>query len=110
MNIRTDVRNFPLVVVSKKIQNANAILPRNLQWMLYIAASILSDAIMIFLSFTLAYYFRFELFTQYFNSEAIVSFQTYQILLYTMPFLWLVIFAMNGLYVKGGILGGARQY
>jgi exopolysaccharide biosynthesis polyprenyl glycosylphosphotransferase len=109
MNIRTDVRNFPLVVVSKKIQKANAILPRNLQWTLYIAASILTDAFMIFLAFRLAYYFRFELFAQFFYKDAIVSFETYRILLYPVPVLWLVFSALNGLYAKD-LLSGDRQF
>ncbi len=109
MNIRTEVGNFPLVVVSKKIKKANAIIPRNMQWALYIAVLILSDTIMTFLSFRLAYYFRFELFARYFEANS-ASFEMYKFLLYPMPFLWLVIFALNGLYMKDNLLGGAREY
>jgi len=110
MNIRTEVGNFPLVVVSKKIKKANAIIPRNLQWTLYVAILILSDTAMTLLSFWLAYYFRLDLFAQYFDEHAAISFGTYQFLLYSMPFLWLVIFAINGLYVKDNLLHGAREY
>lgn len=110
MNIRTGIGNFPLVVVSKKIKKANAILPRNLQWTLYVAALVLTDLVMTFLSFWLAYYFRLDLFAQYFDESAAISPATYQFLLYTMPFLWLVIFAINGLYVKDNLLHGAREY
>lgn len=110
MNIRTEMGNFPLVVVAKKIKKANAIIPRNLQWSLYIAVLLLSDTVMILLSFWLAYYFRVELFVQYFDANALVSPGTYKFLLYPMPFLWLVIFAINGLYVKDSLLHGAREY
>jgi exopolysaccharide biosynthesis polyprenyl glycosylphosphotransferase len=110
MTIRTEVGKFPLVVVSKKIKKANAIIPRNLQWALYIAVLLLSDTVMTLFSFWLAYYFRLELFVQYFDSNAADSFGTYQILLYAVPFLWLVIFAVNGLYVKDNLLQGAQEY
>jgi exopolysaccharide biosynthesis polyprenyl glycosylphosphotransferase len=110
MNIRTEIRNFPLIVVAKKIKQANAIIPRHSQWTLYIALLIISDAVMTLLSFRLAYYFRFELFAQYFDPNATVSFGIYQFLLYPMPFLWLLIFAVNGLYVRDNLLRGAREY
>lgn len=110
MNIRTQIGNFPLVVVSKKIKKANAIIPRNLQWTLYIAMLILSDSVMTLVSFWLAYYFRLDLFSQYFHGISASSFESYQFLLYPMPFLWLVIFGINGLYVKDNLLHGSREY
>lgn len=110
MNIRTKADSFPLLAVSKKIKNANALIPRQSQWVLYIAALILSDAAMIFLAFTTAYYFRFELFVQYFDPNALISFEAYRFYLYSMPVLWLVIFAANGLYAKDNLLGGTREY
>ena len=110
MNIRTKADSFPLLAVSKKIKNANALIPRQSQWVLYIATLILSDAAMIFLAFTTAYYFRFELFVQYFDPNALISFDAYRFYLYSMPVLWLVIFAANGLYAKDNLLGGTREY
>ena len=110
MNIRTKADSFPLLAVSKKIKSANALIPRQSQWVLYIAALILSDAAMIFLAFTTAYYFRFELFVQYFDPNALISFEAYRFYLYSMPVLWLVIFAANGLYAKDNLLGGTREY
>jgi exopolysaccharide biosynthesis polyprenyl glycosylphosphotransferase len=110
MNIRTEIENRPLVAVSKKIKYANSLIPRNLQWALYITGLILSDAVMTFLAFRLAYYFRFELFVQYFDPNATVSFEKYRFLIYSMPFLWLLIFAVNGLYAKDNLLGGTREY
>jgi len=109
MNIRTKSESFPLVVASKKIKKANAITPRNLQWILYVVALVLSDAVMTFLAFWTAYYFRFELLTTYFDTGGI-SIEVYGFLLYSMPIVWLVIFAANGLYSKDNLLGGTREY
>jgi exopolysaccharide biosynthesis polyprenyl glycosylphosphotransferase len=110
MSIRTEIENFPLIAVSRKIQDANSILPRNLQWVFYITVLVISDAVMTFLAFLLAFYFRFELLVQYFDPDALISFERYRFLIYTMPFLWLVLFAINGLYAKDNLLGGTREY
>ena len=110
MSIRTEVKQFPIAAVSKRIRQANAIIPRKLQWALYIAALILSDAAMTLLAFWLAYYFRFEMFIQYFVPNAMDSFEKYRILILSMPALWLLIFAANGLYARNNLLGGTREY
>lgn len=110
MSIRTEVEKMPLVAVSKKIKAANSIIPRKVQWALYIIVLVLSDAAMTFFAFRLAYYFRFELLVQFFDPNAFVSFERYRILIYSMPLLWLVIFTVNGLYVKDNLLGGTREY
>ncbi len=110
MSIRSELENFPLVFVSKKIKKANSLIPRSKQWLLYIAALILSDALMTFVAFWLAYVFRFVTFEQYFDQTAKVSFNTYSFILYSAPFLWLIIFAVNGLYAKDSLLGGTQEY
>lgn len=110
MAIRSELEKFPLVAVSQKIKKANAMIPRNVQWFLYIATLIISDALMTSLAFWLAYYFRFVAFEKYFYQNAFVSFSTYQFLLVSMPFLLLVIFATNGLYARDNLLGGTREY
>jgi hypothetical protein len=110
MSIRTEIENIPLVAVSRKIKDANSIVPRKLQWALYINALIISDAAMIFIAFLLSYYFRFEWFVNFFDPDAIVSFGNYRFLISIMPILWLLIFAANGLYIKGNLLGGTREY
>jgi exopolysaccharide biosynthesis polyprenyl glycosylphosphotransferase len=110
MNLRTQITTSSIVADPKKIKDANSIIPPNLQWRLYIAGLILSDAVMTFLAIWLAYFLRFEWLVQYFASSAIVSFEQYRFLLYTMPLLWLVIFVANGLYVKEILLGGTHEY
>jgi len=110
MSIRTQITSPHIVADSKKIKDVNSIIPPSVQWRLYISSLIVSDAVMTFLAFWLAYYLRFEWFVQYFDSPAIIPFEQYRLLLYTMPILWLVIFATNGLYVKELLLGGTREY
>ena len=110
MSIRTQIERSSIAAGSKRINDTNSIIPPNLQWRLYITGLILSDAVMTFLAFWLAYYLRFEWFVQYFASSAIISFEQYRFLLYTMPLFWLVIFVVNGLYVKDILLGGTREY
>lgn len=110
MSIRTELEKFPLIAISKKIGKANAIVPRNMQWVLYICILVVFDALMTFLAFWLAYYFRFDLFVEYFDPNSVISFDNYRFLLYSIPFLWLVIFAVNGLYAKDNLLGGTREY
>jgi len=110
MNIRTQISSSSILADSKKIRDASSVIPPSLQWRLFIAGLIISDVAMTILAFWLAYYLRFERFVQYFASSAIVSFEQYRFLLYTMPILWLVIFMSNGLYVKQNLLGGTREY
>lgn len=110
MSIRSELEKFHLVSVSQKIKKANSMIPRNTQWTLYIATLILSDAMMTFLAFWVAYDFRFVTFERYFDQTATVSFSTYQFLLFTVPLLWLVIFGVNGLYARDTLLGGTQEY
>jgi exopolysaccharide biosynthesis polyprenyl glycosylphosphotransferase len=110
MNIRTQITSSSVIAETKKIKDANLIIPRHVQWRFYITSLLISDLVMTFAAFWLAYYFRFEWFVQYFAPNATVSFETYRFLLYSMPFLWLGIFAVNGLYAKDNLLGGTREY
>ncbi len=110
MNLRNVIQNRHLGLITQQIKNANSIIPRNVQWMLYVTILVISDAAMISLAFSLAYYFRFQLFVDYFESKAMISFEHYRFLFYSMPLLWLGIFAVNGLYAKDNLLGGTREY
>jgi exopolysaccharide biosynthesis polyprenyl glycosylphosphotransferase len=112
MSIRAEVEKIPLIAVSRKIKKANELIPRHMQWLMYVMMLILADALMTLLAFLLAYYLRFNaaFLAPFFDQNAKISFKTYSILLYVMPFLWLAIFAMNGLYAKDNLLGGTQEY
>jgi exopolysaccharide biosynthesis polyprenyl glycosylphosphotransferase len=110
LHIPREIDAMPLVAVSKKIKNADLLIPRNFQWALYVMSLLVSDAAMTFLAFWMAYYFRFDLLARYFDPNAFISFESYRFLVYSMPLLWLVIFAVNGLYARDNLLGGTREY
>ncbi len=110
MAIRTSIEKIPIVAVSRKIKRANSIIPRKLQWALYILLLVVSDLAMTFLAFWLAFYMRFMLFVDYFDPNAVISSGQYKFLVYGMPLIWLAIFGLHGLYLKDNLLGGTREY
>lgn len=110
MSIRMEIDGSPVIAISEKIRDATSLISRELQWSLYLAALMLSDVIMVLFALWLAYYFRFDLFVQYFVPTPTVSFDRYRLLFYFMPIVWMVIFAINGLYAKDNLLGGTREY
>ena len=110
MAVQTEIQKLRLVAILRKIKNANSIIPRNFQWTLYIISLVMSDAAMAFLSVWLAYYVRFEFLVRYFDASATISSETYRLLIYSTPFLWPLIFAINGLYTRANLLGGTREY
>ena len=110
MNIQTKIKNLPQVAISKKVKSASSIIPRNIQWALYIISLVISDAVMTYLALRIAFYFRFYLFSQYFDPDAGASFEKYRLLIYSLPFLWLLIFTVNRLYTKDILLGGTHEY
>lgn len=110
MDIRGLAQDFSIAKASDKFKEASSILPSHVQWKLYIASLILSDALMSITALWLAYDVRFRWLIQYFDSNATVSFEAYRLMFYTMPLLWLAVFAANGLYSKRYLLGGTREY
>jgi len=110
MSIQTQIEHSSIAAASKKIKDANSIVSPKIQWRFYVIGLITSDVIMTFVAFWIAYYLRFELFVQDFDPHSTVSFAKYRFLLYTVPWVWLVIFAINGLYVKDNLFGGTREY
>jgi exopolysaccharide biosynthesis polyprenyl glycosylphosphotransferase len=110
MGVRTELERFPFVAVGKKISRANSILSRNNQWLLYIAALIFFDILMTLFAFWSAYYIRFVNPMGVFDETGNVSFASYSFLLYTVPFIWVIIFGFNGLYARQNLLGGTQEY
>lgn len=96
--------------LTEKIYRASNSIPRGMQWRLLLVSLIASDILMTGIGFRLAYYARFELDLPFFYLEAIPSLDRYQeIVLILLP-LWLIIFAVSGLYHPKNLLGGTREY
>jgi exopolysaccharide biosynthesis polyprenyl glycosylphosphotransferase len=110
ITMRTSTEHMSIITLGKKIGKVNALVPRHTQWFVYKIALILSDILMTGVAFRLAYFFRFEASFGFFAENAVVSVQYYQTLVVFASFLWLLIFASNGLYNQQNLLGGTREY
>ncbi len=93
-----------------KIYHANQLVSPLLQWRLYVLALIISDALMMFGAFRLSYYIRFEGFIQFFTPNAMINIGFYQMLAMIIVPLWLIIYALRGLYTQDKVFGGAKEY
>jgi exopolysaccharide biosynthesis polyprenyl glycosylphosphotransferase len=79
-------------------------------WQLFIITLIASDIAMIGLAFRLAYSLRFEVNIDFFRLDVVPSFPYYQIVSLALVFLWIVVFALTGLYQRPNLLGGTQEY
>ncbi|MGA9534189.1 MAG: sugar transferase [Anaerolineales bacterium] len=83
---------------------------RGKEWPFFIAGLLISDFVMIGLAFRLAYWIRFEVAIPVFEADVLSSRVYYeQLVMFLIP-LWLVIFAMSGLYKRDNLLGGTEEY
>lgn len=92
------------------IQQPARVLSRPTQWTLFVIGLVIVDAIMVALAFRLAYILRFELSLAFFQLEVVPSYAFYQSLVFLLVPLWLVVFAMTGLYNRQNLLGGTQEY
>jgi exopolysaccharide biosynthesis polyprenyl glycosylphosphotransferase len=80
------------------------------EWRILIAALVVNDLVMTGVAFRLAYWIRFEIGLPVFVFEALSSRAYYeQVALILVP-LWLLIFALVGLYQRDNLLGGTEEY
>jgi len=111
MEISPTQKEFTLEVAqSEKFVNAVRTVPRQWQWRLFTIGLILSDFLMLGLGFRAAYFIRFGLSLEIFRLDVVPSFQFYQTIVFIIIPLWLIIFAMMGLYNRQYLLGGTQEY
>jgi len=104
------VENLSAFSLAKKISRAETILSKEAQWVLYRVLLIFSDIFMTGTAFLLSYLVRFTNPFNIFDNTALISYENYRSLIYILLPLWLLIFAVNGLYNKQNLLGGTREY
>jgi len=94
-----------------KISEATERISPQTQWRAFIASLLAVDAATIGLAFWLAYIFRFNLSLAFFQLEVVPSFSFYRNLttVFLIP-LWVIVFAVTGLYRKQNLLGGTQEY
>jgi len=79
-------------------------------WQLYIITLMTSDIAMIGLAFHLAFLFRFEMKIALFLQDTTPSLPFYRTVSMALILVWLLIFALNGLYQRQNLLGGTQEY
>ncbi len=85
-------------------------LSRDVQWRIFTIILILSDLLMLSIAFRLAYFIRFEMSLPIFNLDGYSSVGFYQkVIMILMP-LWLLVFAVEGLYDRKKLLTGMQEY
>lgn len=96
--------------LTSKVYLATKSIPREVQWRLFIVSLVVSDAIMAGIAFRVSYIIRFDLNIQLFRQDALPSITSYQNLVLVIVPLWLLIYALAGLYNRHNLLGGTREY
>ena len=79
-------------------------------WFGYICSLILSDFLMILLAFWISYIIRFNLSLSIFQLDAVPSEYFYRTVSVLITPLWVIIFAIVGLYNQQNLLGGTQEY
>ncbi|MBU1660657.1 MAG: sugar transferase [Chloroflexi bacterium] len=80
------------------------------QWRLYRACLLFTDALLIGLAFWLAYRIRFGTPLPFFQLEIIPAPVFYLWVALGVTLVWLLVFAISGLYYKENLLGGTKEY
>ncbi|WKZ47746.1 MAG: sugar transferase [Anaerolineales bacterium] len=111
LNAESNMEKIQRVSLGKKIGKVNSLLPMQSQWGVYRIALIVMDIFMVNVAFQLAYTLRFNVpYFTFFNQTVEVSPEYYLNFVATASIIWLVNFALNGLYSKQNLLGGTREY
>jgi exopolysaccharide biosynthesis polyprenyl glycosylphosphotransferase len=98
------------ISLGKRIGRANSVISRQHQWLFYRIALIVVDASMIIAALEFAYYIRFEGPFDIFAQDVFISPIYYRDLVFLSAAVWLLIFALNGLYARENLLGGTKEY
>ena len=95
---------------TKRIHRATRILPHGVQWTLLISSLVVSDALLALLAFNIAFWARFDLSLPLFQLDVVPSITYYQAVFYVILPLWILSFAVHGLYNRRNLLGGTTEY
>jgi len=79
-------------------------------WLVYTLALMAFDALMIGLSFRLAFLIRFETNLPLFQIDVVPNMIWYERITLLAAILWLIVFRAMGLYNKDNLLGGPEEY
>jgi exopolysaccharide biosynthesis polyprenyl glycosylphosphotransferase len=94
----------------QSIRSASANISRPWQWRLLLIALVLNDTFMTAVGFRLAYLIRFETGIPIFQLDVAPSLHYYQNLVSVLIPVWVLVFALFGLYNRHNLIGGTREY
>ena len=111
MQTLTDkVGTVPENALLTRIYRATRTLSRQTQWHLFTITLIFFDALMMLVAAEFAYLIRFQLSLDLFHLDVVpIPAYYFRLSLVVIP-LWLVVFALNGLYQRRNLLGGIQEY
>ena len=89
---------------------ATHIISRKSQWRIYQLCLVLCDFLLTILAARLAYWVRFEQSISLFAEDATNDVSYYRLLAFWMVVIWLVLYALHGLYQRKNLLGGIQEY
>lgn len=101
---------FPASFGGEQATRNQASSSRKWEWPLFTLALIVCDILMVGLAMRFAYLIRFELMLPFFDPQAISSTEYYQSLVRVIIPVWLVVFALHGLYRRQNLLAGFQEY
>lgn len=93
-----------------KLTQAMPRVARRVQWRLFTLGLVIGDALMAVMAFHLAYLVRFHTSLAIFREEVIPLQPLYEGLSYILVVIWLITFALLGLYNRRNLLGGTQEY
>lgn len=80
------------------------------EWHLLVVALLANDILMAGLGFRVAYWLRFQTAIPYFRADSLTSQIYYQGIAMILVPIWIVVFALMGLYRREVLLGGTQEY
>jgi exopolysaccharide biosynthesis polyprenyl glycosylphosphotransferase len=86
------------------------VIGEKLQWRLFIASLVLSDAMMVGLALLLAYVIRFEWDLPVFRLEVKPTYEYYRSISFVLIALSVINYGVHGLYKGQNLLGGTQEY
>ncbi|MGW8251481.1 MAG: sugar transferase [Anaerolineales bacterium] len=85
-------------------------MPRRIQWRLYVIGLLLNDFLVMSAAFRFAYKVRFESGFALFQQDVAPEIGYYQMIVAFLIPIWMVVYAVSGLYNRKNLLGGIREY
>jgi len=96
--------------INERVERASQVVSPQTQWRILVALLIVNDTLALGIALLLAYLVRFNLDLSIFQLDALSNYDYYQQISFILIPIWLILFAVNGLYQHKKLLGGTEEY